>query len=83
MLRPLPYHRWEDIPPARLNPFLPAGHVLRFDDSLKSIARWERSYKFKENGGTGAGTNPLLQTHRSKPEKADLADFESTLWRQN
>lgn len=74
MLRPLPYHRWQDIPGGAKVRLLPAGHVLGstiFEVELPD----ERRVVF--SGDIGAGSNPLLNPPVS-PERADILVLEST-----
>lgn len=74
LLRPLPYHRWQDIPGGAKVRLLPAGHVLGstiFEVELPDQKR------VVFTGDLGAGTNPLLNPPVS-PERADLLVLEST-----
>ncbi|EMI45220.1 MBL fold metallo-hydrolase [Rhodopirellula sp. SWK7] len=74
LLRPLPYHVWQEIPGGPKVRLLPAGHVLGsaiFEVELPDGKRVVFS------GDIGAGTNPLLNPPVS-PEKADLLILEST-----
>lgn len=74
LLKPLPYHRWKDIPGGAKVRLLPAGHVLGSTIFEVEVPDGRRAVF---SGDIGAGTNPLLNPPVS-PERADVLVLEST-----